>query len=252
LFVQNRYVGDIGDFGKYALLNSLTGGGLRLGVHWYLNADEEQNSDGRFTDYPQLRHCDERLYGALQELIETDQRSVAAVQKADILPRNTVYFSSPLSSRENWGRAERRAAWNAQALQALTGAELIFMDPDNGLTRQPASLLGATAAKYVSATEIVPYYLRGQSLLIYHHQNREKGGLVTAIPERFALLRSLGCETVWAFVFRRVSVRIYFVIAAPGHVDTLAKRTLDFLETPWCREGHFELFMPAQESAASQ
>lgn len=250
--MQNRYVGDIGDFGKYALLKALSTEDLRLGVHWYLNADEEPNSDGKFTDYPQLRHCDERLYIALQDLVKNGQRSVAAVQQAGILPQNTIYFSRPVSSRDNWGRAERRAAWNAQALEALSEARLIFMDPDNGLTRQPAALLGSAAAKYVSATEVVPYYRRGQSLVVYHHQNREKGGLAAAIPERFALLRSLGCETVWAFVFRRVSVRIYFVIAAPPHVDTLIKRTLEFMETPWCRQGHFELCMPTKESAAGE
>lgn len=84
--------------------------------------------------------------------------------------------------------------------------------------------------------------------MIYHHQNREKGGLATSIPERFALLRSLGCETIWAIIFRRLSVRIYFVIPAPSHTETLANRTLEFLETPRCSEGHFELVMPAKET----
>ena len=31
--MQNSYVGDIGDFGKYALLNALAGDELRLGVN---------------------------------------------------------------------------------------------------------------------------------------------------------------------------------------------------------------------------
>jgi hypothetical protein len=42
------------DFGKYALLEALAGEDLRLGVHWYLNADEEANTDGR-TRTPTLR-----------------------------------------------------------------------------------------------------------------------------------------------------------------------------------------------------
>ena len=88
--------------------------------------------------------------------------------------------------------------------------------------------------------------------MVYHHQNRQKGGLAVVIPAWFGVLRSLGFQTVWAFVFRRVSVRIYFVIPAPSHIDTLAKRTLAFLETHWCREGHFELVMPAKESTVGQ
>ena len=44
--MQNSYVSDIGDFGKYALLNALAGHELRLGVNWYLNADEKNSPHG--------------------------------------------------------------------------------------------------------------------------------------------------------------------------------------------------------------
>ena len=45
--MQNQYVGDIGDFGKYGLLREIfgrpevpeSGCGLRLGVAWYLSPD---------------------------------------------------------------------------------------------------------------------------------------------------------------------------------------------------------------------
>ena len=77
------------------------------------------------------------------------RRSVASVERAGILPANTIYFSSSLSSRDPWGRAERRDAWNARARQTLSEAQLVFMDPYMGLTREPASLLGADGAKYV-------------------------------------------------------------------------------------------------------
>lgn len=63
--MQNRYVGDIGDFGKYGLLKALAGHGLRLGVHWCLNTDDEDSSDGNLTDYLDLRACDPALYGGV-------------------------------------------------------------------------------------------------------------------------------------------------------------------------------------------
>ena len=37
--MQNRYVGDIGDFGKYGLLRALYHG-RQLGVAWYLCPDD--------------------------------------------------------------------------------------------------------------------------------------------------------------------------------------------------------------------
>jgi len=58
--MQNRYVGDIGDFGKYHLLKILSqgngldnGGNLVLGVVWYLVPNENHNGDGKHIRYLQ-------------------------------------------------------------------------------------------------------------------------------------------------------------------------------------------------------
>ena len=243
--MQDRYVGDVGDFGKYALLKALAGAELRLGVHWYRNADEEGNTDGKFTDYQHLRNCDPPLFDALQDLVRSGRRSVGEVERAKILPANTLFYSIPLPSGDRWGRATRRAAWSARALEILAGADLVFMDPDNGLTRRPASFMGATGAKCVSPEEVRPCFRRGNSLIIYHHQTREKGGPAVTIPEKFALLRSLGCERPWAFVFRRISVRVYFIMPSRAHINILERLSSQFLDTPWGRDGHFQLELPS-------
>jgi len=54
--MQNRYVADIGDYGKYGLLSFICKNtGLHLGVNWYLVNPEEvgenENSDGNKTQY---------------------------------------------------------------------------------------------------------------------------------------------------------------------------------------------------------
>ena len=49
--MQNRYTGDIGDFGKLGLLRVLQESGLTIGVNWYLVPDENHNSDGRHVQY---------------------------------------------------------------------------------------------------------------------------------------------------------------------------------------------------------
>lgn len=58
LGLQNRYVGDVGDFGKYHLLKVLSQGqgtgegvSLSLGVVWYLVPDESHNADGKHIRY---------------------------------------------------------------------------------------------------------------------------------------------------------------------------------------------------------
>jgi hypothetical protein len=233
--MQNRYVGDIGDFGKYAILNALAGDDLRLGVHWYLNANEETNADGKFTDYPRLRSCDPYLYDALQGIVRSGSRSVEAVEHAGVLPPNTIFFSSPCASNDH-------QMWNSHAQKTLAQADLIFMDPDNGLRWPPAKARRQDWAKYVSAEEVGPYLRNGKSLIIYQHQTRDKGGLNVTIPEKFSIVRLAGCETApWALIFRRSQVRVYFIIPSAAHIETLWNRTSQFLDTRWGREGHFQL-----------
>ncbi len=215
--VQDRYVADIGDFGKYALLNALAGDDLRLGVHWYRNSDEEANRDGKFTDYPRLRECDPLLHDALNDIVCSGRRCISAVESASILPGGTVFYSLPLSSRDAEdpaSRSRRRAEWNVRALE--------YVFPHLGLSS------------------------KRQSLVLYHHQTREKGGLAATLPLKFKMLRSLGFEEAWAFVFRRVSVRVYFILPAPPHVAILAKRSASFLNTHWGLRGHFQLVRPGR------
>ena len=80
--MQNRYAGDIGDYGKLGLLRSLSRTGLRIGVNWYLTPDEDHNGDGRHTAYlrdDSYRSFDEDLWRKLREIANSDQRSVAAL-----------------------------------------------------------------------------------------------------------------------------------------------------------------------------
>ena len=65
--VQNRYVGDIGDYLKLGILRALLPG-HRLGVAWWLYPDENHNRDGRHVGYLQRpnrwRHFDPALFDA--------------------------------------------------------------------------------------------------------------------------------------------------------------------------------------------
>ena len=152
------------------------------------------------------------------------------MERRGILPRKTVFFSAPVS--------KPRADWNDRALKILSGTDLVFMDPDTGF--------GPAKPAYVVPEEVSPYLHRGQSLIIYqHHFHHEK--VDVTIPRTFALLQSLGCETAqWAFVFRAKSVRIYFIVPAPAHVEMLLEWSLSSLNTSWVRDNHFEISRPQQ------
>ena len=104
--MQNRYVGDVGDFGKYGLLRALCEGsgdglpGLSLGIVWYLVPDEQKKNDGNYIRYLQpgykkkrmYRDCDPPLYDALAEIVCSGRRNVTAIRESGILPPGTVFL----------------------------------------------------------------------------------------------------------------------------------------------------------------
>ena len=113
--MQHRYTADVGDSGKYALLNASTGADLRLGVMWYLNPVEEANADGRFTDYPVLKPCDPALHDKLSRILLHSRRSLSLkIEKSEILPSDTLFHCDPLpfrsrpwASRSTQGHSKR-------------------------------------------------------------------------------------------------------------------------------------------------
>lgn len=237
--VQDRYVGDIGDLAKFALLKALANDGFRLGVHWYLNVEPETNNDGRLVAYPKLRECDPELYDSLQRLVSSGARLVSAVERSGVLPSGTIFFSEPLPSRTGRDYIDRRRDWSAAALKALHPADIVFVDPDNGFP--PSAQSKSHPNKFVTTNELRPYLDRGQSVIVYQHQSRERGGLRATIPKAFDLLRGLGCAHPYALVFRRQSVRVYLVLPAPKHHVRLRELIRKFLDTQWGVHKHFQL-----------
>ena len=83
--MQHRYVVDVGDFGKYALLKALASSGLRLGIIWYLNEFEESNADGNFVSFDRLKTLDSHLFDRLSE-IRKIKWHLSEINFGDILP----------------------------------------------------------------------------------------------------------------------------------------------------------------------
>ena len=263
--MQDRYTGDVGDFGKYGLLRCLTGQMetlpstvlMRLGVVWYLYPDESHNSDGKYTGYladspknqTEFRVCDPDLYDAMRHLVETGNRSVAAVQRNRILPENTLYYETSLSFPRQMPRSDRKAArasWFEGALGATADADVIFVDPDNSLS-DPANGISAsidpfrkTGAKYVFIADLLAFYKRGQSLIIYHHLNRRGTALEQTLRVAESLKASLDLAGLpQSLLYRRGSSRAYFIVPQERHRLILERSVSNLLTSPW--NSHFEL-----------
>ncbi len=228
--MQDRYAGDVGDFLKFVLLRELCTGGdgpeLRLGVCWYLVPDESHNADGRHVSYlrPGNRHgasleaCDPELFSTLRTLVEKGERSVWSLERSGVLPRGTVTYRAPL--RRSMAPTARQA-WHRAALDRLAVAELIFADPDNGVRVERRS---GSAEKYAMAHELADYLQRGQSVVVYHHADRSRGGVAAQIHRRMEELRSCtGVEPLGGVIARRGSVRFFVILPTSTHSARLRR-----------------------------
>ena len=249
--MQDRYVGDVGDFGKYGLLRALvkTEDPIRLGVLWYRFPDETHNNDGQAIRYlspspknvKAFRACDPELWDELRKVItEPSQRNLEAVQRSTILPRNTLYHCDALSFDRSNGQAERseiRSDWTCRGIELTEQADLVFFDPDNGLECGSVKRTYNKGPKYVFLDDLRPYVRRRQTLLIYHSPPREKGGVVGAVARRRDELRSALGVPVDAVLFRRKSVRSYFLVHGAVGAQ-LAASMAETVKGPW--GAHFE------------
>ena len=256
--MQDAYVGDVGDFGKYGLLRALCardphGEALRLGVLWYRcgGASGEGSGDGSHTDYifspsyqeQLLQQCDPGLWETMRELVST-ARTISGLEVSGALPPGTAFFNRELSFAET-PRAKRHAkrqAWLEAGLRAVGSADVLFADPDNGLQVPSCDRLGNRGPKYAYYDDLRSCWERGQSLVIYHHLGRTIEGRPATAEEQVAyrcqeLRQKLAGVRPMALRYRRRSPRVYFVLPRPEHAERLTARTETFLASCWGR-GH--------------
>ena len=138
--MQDRYVGDAGDFGKYSLLNAVSVE-QKLGVAWYLFPDEGHNADGKYVGYLDRPHewraKDPEAFDILSSLVAEGRRNTLAVQESGLLGEGTVFSrrSFPSANLVPSARSIARQEWFAQTRADLEDCEIVFADPDNGLER---------------------------------------------------------------------------------------------------------------------
>ena len=261
--MQNRYVGDLGDFGKFGLLRALcscseTGNGaaMSLGVVWYLVPDENHNDDGKFVRYLEptaknqqlFRACDPDLYDALRSIVASGARNVTNIRGGDVLPINTRYCEAPLHFDKRSGsgiqirrqRAELRTLWLKEAIRSTADCDMVFFDPDNGLEVKigPHEPRGP---KYAYFHELLPFAERDQSLVVYQHVTR-RGSAKEQVRRRIGEVQDELGRGSFALLYHRGSARAFLVIPAPRHRTSLHSKAGEFLRTPWAR--HFELVGP--------
>jgi hypothetical protein len=192
--MQDGYVGDVRDFVKYGLLRRLCGkkgplSSLDLGVVWYRVRPEEVDPKGaagggltRYLEQPEKwRRLDEELFDALGPIRAREDRTVLDVEESGLLGdrgRNAFFYSRfwtfrgiprPRRGKEVRSRCVgRREKWQCEALEAMDGADVVFLDPDNGIYTNGCRSIPATnvSLKYVLPGEIRAFFDRAECCLV--------------------------------------------------------------------------------------
>ena len=237
--MQNRYTGDIGDFGKLGLLRALQLTGLTIGVNWYLTPDEQHNHDGRHVGYLEnecYRSCDAQLWTELKHIVQSEARMIQALQNDNIL--KAVYYTEQLDFSEK-NKAERkslRAKWHEDALNVLCDQDVVFLDPDNGLL-VPSAEGTRRENKYVLSNEIANYFQQGSSVIFYQHKARKPDSYYSdqlRILMQKPVLQDAFCL---ALKFKTTSQRYYFFVLQPKHRESIEHAVCSILASDWKR--HF-------------
>ncbi len=231
--MQNRYVGDIGDFVKFGLLRVL-GRGHRLGIAWYLFPDRADNDDGKHVDYlnkpDRWRHLDPELFEGLRKIVVADKRSVRHVEECGLLP-NAAFSTAPLDK----GMASREA-WFQSVLTDLRGCSIVFADPDNGLCEDAKYRWADRSAwKRIPLSEALKL-AADRPAVVYHHNSRTPGGHAKEIQHWLGRLRAAGADAL-ALYWRKYSQRTFFVINPTNDIN----ERLRIFERKWasirCKNG---------------
>ena len=235
--MQNRYVGDIGDYGKMGLLRQVSRSGMSVGLNWYLTPDETHNNDGSHVAYLCNRSyapCDKDLWERLGKIVASGNRCIKELEVPEILP--AAYYSAVLdfSDTPKADRALLRWQWHTAAMDKLRNCDVIFVDPDNGLI-VPSAEGSLKSNKYVLPMELAEYYRAGKSVIYYQHKARLPDSFYVAQNEALVSSGAFPGAKTMGLKFRPFSVRYYFFLMQPHHADALNACVERMHSGPWAK-----------------
>jgi hypothetical protein len=217
--MRDQYASDISDYLKFAFLRAIAQTDRHLGIAWYYLPGHDGRADGCHVEYksePAWRALDEGVYDQLVGLAEP---SVAELERLAIWPARTVFHRVPLTAR-------RRADWVQGMVEAMGDAELVFLDPDNGL--------GRGALKHARITDLIALRRENRAVSIIKFPGRHKSHKDQVLELHHNLETSgfhdpitvITCVHVANGRTARVPRHRFFTIA--GGDDKIRARTRDF------------------------
>jgi hypothetical protein len=133
--MQDRYVADVGDFGKFQLFRYLFNEkespmyDKSLAQIWFMHKGlDENNNDGRHIDYfERMNGTDEFLEHSLMDILMRDKREVTELENLKLLNNARFFYEEVPKALED------RYLWLNRALTFSNKDQVVALAPDNGM-----------------------------------------------------------------------------------------------------------------------
>ena len=235
--LQDNYIGDIGDYGKYGLLRIICSEKLSLSVNWYKVIPQKigKQDDGKYINYlfepSRYREYDAPLFDSLRKIVcEEKDRRIARIENENLF--SARYCSEAIGAD--------RISWHKNALIQTEGTNIVFLDPDNGLETPSMHNRESGTEKHVKWVELKEYYARGQSVILYQHRpqmTKKEKCIETVLYFQNEYLKA---DCVKLLEFPKYTNRFYFMFLHSEHQDVFAKICASMSEkwgkNEFCRE----------------
>lgn len=214
--MQERYLGDVHDFLKYAFLRHLSRTtGFKLGLNWYLtdpkHVGDRAKKDGEkryHLSSPNWKGWDDHLLEQLRPFKQRRRRSLSRFYSSVDMPLGTVFHDQEVEAGEGC-----RRQWHQHALQTFVICDHVFLDPDNGFLVESAT--PRKHPKYSYYQEIADYLKMGAAVTCIQFADRQCSSIQRALEVRSRCIKLSGASCKLPVLLGRVAPNILFVSLAP-------------------------------------
>ena len=173
--MQQRYLGDIHDFQKFIFVKFLSCAfNKKIGLNWYLvdpkkiGEKELNKKDGEkryFLKGNEFKTIDRKIYDEFVKLKKKKFRNITTFTKKTHLSKYVSFYNKkiPLLNREKWFN---------DSINFFKKKDIIFLDPDNGLSKKKKSK--KMSLKYLLVNELETYLLKKKTIIFTQFQSFNK------------------------------------------------------------------------------
>lgn len=201
--MREQFFGDVHDFVTFGFLRRLSGQGpWSLLVAWMLgpSAGSAHHRRHRYLQEAQrFAPCDAELFFALHHLVKAGA-GLKGLEASGLIPK-THYFPNPPPEDPL-----ARPWWFAALCRAASRAQVVFLDPDNGLEVPSCPYGTRGSSRYVYFSEVAQLFALGLGVVVFQYLPRVRreaylmrrmAQLQAAVPE--ASVRAVGTSQVAFF-----------------------------------------------------